>query len=704
MSPSVNRNVVMGAIPMIVATIAAGADVHVVWGNYPTAATNGKVMYMPFLPLEDDKVEPYALGFAVHETGHVVGTEFGLSVGTGIKQALCNILEDVRIEGERMATLPGARHWLERLADVLLKDGKIGAAKEEWAVPEKLTSYLLTHLWVEILHFDGLRDAAARCRDLLSRALPPELFTQVEQKALSVKDAQSTRDVIALADSIVALLQQQQQDARQQAQQEEQQQEQQQAQGQDAQATGNQGQDGDDADSGAESGDGDADQSPGSDGQRGTDGNADSADASGGVQGNGDADEQSEGGDTKGSGSDSQSEDAKSSDGQGGDAGDQTQGDKTNGSGTADQSDGDESGDGQGGDAAGQSQASASGGDGGAVDGEGTASAGASSDPDGDDGPGGQPAQGQASNGMDALAVAQALQEVLDAQDIEEGKDISDRIAEGLGQVLQANAGSENAGNKPMGAPVVSELRTRVNSASLIGQVRLQSMALRAQLEEYVAAQTRRRSSLRRAGNRMARDGASRLLRGDYRIYRVERDEARKVDTAFVLLLDLSSSMDGTKLPVARQAAVALAAALEDIKGTQLSIIGFGGPQEEPVLRAMRFGEGLRATAGRLEGLRAGGTTPLAEALLVAHTDLLNLQAERRIVMVVTDGEPDNRGAVQQLVQFGRRHDIEHMGIGIQKTTDHLFPANCCIQQVAELPRAVLSMVQRVLFDNRLAA
>lgn len=207
----------------------------------------------------------------------------------------------------------------------------------------------------------------------------------------------------------------------------------------------------------------------------------------------------------------------------------------------------------------------------------------------------------------------------------------------------------------------------------------------------------------------MVRDAATRLAMNDFRVFSIQRSQVNVVDTAILLLVDSSYSMNDsvdkssteTLLEVAKKSAVALAVALEQIKGTQLSIVGFGKPE---VTRVMQFGEGIRQSAGRIGALRGGGGTPMAQALMVAHADLMACNAMRRIVMVISDGAPDDVDAARELVKFGQQNGIEHMGVGINLSTDHLFPVNCRINDVRQLPMAVIGMVQQVLFDNRLAA
>ena len=631
----VARKTLMGAIPMVVAAITQGANVRVVWGDFGTASSDGKVIRMPLLPLEDSKVEAYALGYAVHETGHIVGSDFSIGRQPGLHGALVNILEDVRIEGERINALPGARRWLEDLAHVLLEDGRIACARVDDEVADKLCSYLLTNLWVQILGFGGLREAARKCRDMLAQSLPVPVFTQVETLALGVATAVSTRDVADIADAIMALLREQQQAHQQQAQ------DQATGPGETQSGSGLPADNAQDAQSAGPRGDAPPDDSTSKDGV-----------TSGGHEPTGDGSP---------------------------DAGRKAAGARPDCDVQPDVQDASVSSDG------GKLQRELSDDE---VVGQGQERSGVGQGVD--DG-----------YSMTAQQAAQAIQAVLEATTVKAGMDISHHIADGLRGALGDEArNGGNSGRQRMKPPEIKDIESVRSVSALIGQVRNQSMALRARLDEYVQARAMGRTSRSRSGCRMTRDAATRMAMGDYRVF-VRRTEGMKVDTGIVLLVDCSSSMSrDNRIGVARQSAMVLAVALEDIRGTQLSVMGFGA--SKLVSRVMRFGESIRRTAGRIDKLTSSGTTPMAEGLMVAHGELLRLDTERRIVMVISDGDPDDKSAVADLVDFGNRHGIEHMGIGIGSQTDHLFPVGCTINQIGQLPRAVLEMAQGALFKNQI--
>lgn len=692
----------MGAIPMIVSAIANGANVRVVWGNFQTASTDGARINMPLLPLEDEDVETYALGYAVHETGHIVGTDFNVPRKPGLATSLAGILEDVRIEAERMRTLPGARRWLEKLAYALLRDGKLGNAAPDLSMPNKLVSYMLTHLWVEILGFRGLSEAAAKCRANLAASLPPDVFQELEDTALRVRHAKDTAEVVDLADQLMAVLREKQEEYEQKAQQEQPQPHPEPDQ-QDESPQGCTTEEGsDEVDDGEEQGQSVSADQQDQDQQDQDQGQKDDGDGEANGESRPDAPAPDES-PAPNAGAEADSDSAQDNAGAAGEQ--RPEPEQGDGGGEQAEAGGDDAGADQGGNApenaSGADEPSESSPDADSVPGQAAdGDAGGESEGAGDRYVAGQ--QGEPRM-PDPGEVAQTLADLVNADEAEEGKDISERIAEGLSQSL---AEAQLTGNGQFSAaPDVHDLTGILGAPGSIQEVRTQSTAIRARLDEYVAVQTRARRSTSRAGQHLARDAGLRLALRDYRVYDVVKSQARKVDTAFMLMVDCSISMRGLSMQVARQSALALAVALEQIAGVQLAVSAFGGPFGT-VTRVKRFGEDLRRTAGRFNQLDASGSTPMAEGLLVAHTDLLGIEAERRIAVIVTDGEPNDANATAQVTALGEKLGIEHLGIGIGAGAQpaRFFKLSRNIQDVSELPSALIGMVQDRLFDNRLAA
>jgi hypothetical protein len=111
------------------------------------------------------------------------------------------------------------------------------------------------------------------------------------------------------------------------------------------------------------------------------------------------------------------------------------------------------------------------------------------------------------------------------------------------------------------------------------------------------------------------------------------------------------------------------------------------------------FGMPLRKAAGRLPWISASGGTPLAPAMLWAGLNLLRQDRSRRVLFVLTDGDPDNAAQCRDVLADLRRLRIEPLGLGVQHDVGHLFAVHGRVDQLADLPRTVFSMLSRALLQ-----
>ncbi|GKQ49777.1 hypothetical protein BRSPCE3_06320 [Bradyrhizobium sp. Ce-3] len=170
------------------------------------------------------------------------------------------------------------------------------------------------------------------------------------------------------------------------------------------------------------------------------------------------------------------------------------------------------------------------------------------------------------------------------------------------------------------------------------------------------------------------------------RVY--QRDAPGPRDLAILLLLDLSQSTADrdrrgrTVLDVERKAAAIMAAAV-DAANDAIAVHGFSSDGRERVryLRIKGFEEPMDAVVrSRLAGLGSSHSTRLGAALRHAGGYLAERRAFRKVLLVLTDGEPsdvdvpdphylveDARRAAQQLRRRGT--DIFAFGVG-----EHRFP------------------------------
>ncbi len=110
-------------------------------------------------------------------------------------------------------------------------------------------------------------------------------------------------------------------------------------------------------------------------------------------------------------------------------------------------------------------------------------------------------------------------------------------------------------------------------------------------------------------------------------------------DLVTVLTIDVSGSMTGSKLAEAKTACLGFIDELENAGvADRLAVVSFGSDART----ILSLGGSPSVARRAVRALAAGGTTNLAAALRNAKTELSS-QAGRRVVVVLTDGAPDDR-------------------------------------------------------------
>ena len=129
--------------------------------------------------------------------------------------------------------------------------------------------------------------------------------------------------------------------------------------------------------------------------------------------------------------------------------------------------------------------------------------------------------------------------------------------------------------------------------------------------------------------------------------------------TGFVyLLVDCSSSMSGDKINQAKRGALSFAKdALA--KGYQTGLIGF----ESSATHLCDPRPDISILERRLQEIDLGGSTNMTGALLLA-TEKLSDKTGFRVIVIATDGMPDNRGSALQAAQQAKKNSIDIIAIG----------------------------------------
>lgn len=210
---------------------------------------------------------------------------------------------------------------------------------------------------------------------------------------------------------------------------------------------------------------------------------------------------------------------------------------------------------------------------------------------------------------------------------------------------------------------------------------------LSSRLKKHLQAQSFAKTGRASTGTRISRRHLTGVALGDARIFR-KTHTGTATDTAVFLLGDVSGSMGGDKIRISNQSMYACALAMQRIPGIDVAVGAFPGQQ-----MVLRFGERAQQHERRFD-LAVHGCTPLHEGVLMAQTALSFSRKPRKILMVLTDGEPDDYTLAQASLDHVEESGIELFAIGIQTdAVKDLFQKWTVVNQVDDLPAAMMSML-----------
>lgn len=240
-------------------------------------------------------------------------------------------------------------------------------------------------------------------------------------------------------------------------------------------------------------------------------------------------------------------------------------------------------------------------------------------------------------------------------------------------------------------------------SAPMEESERLEAMqccnGLKSRLQGLLQAQSLRGQSYGRRG-RLAGRHLYRLNVGNPKVF-VRESECRAVNTAIHLLLDRSYSMDGPRIRMARQVGYALSRTLDMIGNVNHAVTAFPdgscGEAACDVIPLVRHGE---RTANNF-GIGVDGSTPLGESLWWVIGELMAQKEARKIIIILTDGVPDNVAASKNAIASALKLGIEVYAVGIQtELLDLLGVSGRTIHTLDGLPKAVFELLQTTLLKG----
>ena len=280
-------------------------------------------------------------------------------------------------------------------------------------------------------------------------------------------------------------------------------------------------------------------------------------------------------------------------------------------------------------------------------------------------------------------------------------QDIGSIVVQKLGKGLEAQRDGvvvATLGHKNLGF-LSERARTQAKSTTNALRARLQALLQSSQL-------VRERNANR---GKLDTRKLHRISTGDAKIF-LARSIRQGLNTAIHILLDSSGSMHGQKMDLACTACYSVAQSLYLVPGVSLAVTAFPGDPDSSI--HCNGGDNSYCTVGPIleHGqklhcqfmLSARGSTPMDAAIWWVLQQMLFLAQSRKIILIISDGEPDNFTATQKAIQAAQENGHEVYGIGIEDTgLQRLLPENSkIIRSIHELPGAMFGVLQGVLLGT----
>lgn len=290
---------------------------------------------------------------------------------------------------------------------------------------------------------------------------------------------------------------------------------------------------------------------------------------------------------------------------------------------------------------------------------------------------------------------ADNLRQALEASAAQFEPDTFTQVAEVLSEQAEGHQGVT-----PLSLPQAEQ--AMLGDEAILTLSASESAQIRARLRGMVQSSQDNRNHAKRHGIRVATHRLAASQAGESRLF-IQRQPRIAPNAAVHLLVDISGSMgkpigEGNRkyFHVANEAALALAMALEGIPGVVPAVSYFPGIHQE-VSIALLPKQSVRHRAACFDQ-KPRGCTPMAQAMWFAASSLLAQKQKRKLMIVLTDGDPDDWAATHDIVDRCRRSGFELLGIGIQtRSVEKFFPQSIVINDVKDLKRELFEVTQQLL-------
>lgn len=285
----------------------------------------------------------------------------------------------------------------------------------------------------------------------------------------------------------------------------------------------------------------------------------------------------------------------------------------------------------------------------------------------------------------------------------------SDLFPSGMGEQLQqmlSNLGK--SGEERVQIAVATPKTTQPLSADELNDSRQATTALRTRLQALM-------QSIRSVRNHSAYTGALNIRKlhslatGNAKVF-LRKGEKAGVNTAVHILLDASGSMNGKPIALATRACFAVASALQAIPGVNVGVTAFPGgwipdvPEQQghwqTVAPVLPHGQKMHTRFM----VKTGGSTPMDAALWWVLQQLHSMTEPRKIVVLISDGEPDDLKLTQTAIHAIKNLGMEVYGIGIHTISmQTLLPGkgSRVINDIAELAPSMFAILHDALIHKQ---
>ena len=270
--------------------------------------------------------------------------------------------------------------------------------------------------------------------------------------------------------------------------------------------------------------------------------------------------------------------------------------------------------------------------------------------------------------------------------------------------------------NAPHGPKEYQDTLDSMRSETAVMRRRLERTLLAQQNRDWNPAQETGRLDSRRLGS---------VLTGNVHVFKT-RTDVPDMDTAVTILCDLSGSMAGTRAELTQQMVISLALIMERVN-VSFEVLGFnsrtgqvtrkrrhrGATRTEPIDYYVfkSYDENIWQAKGALGFMKrcAGGMNCDGEAVLWAYHRLAKRLEKRRILMVLSDGQPAAtlNGAsanwhLREVVKFvAEKKDVEFLGIGIQSSAvKRYYPRYVVVNNLNDLAGEAIDQLGQLLLGN----